>query len=493
MHSMKSLLGKALVAACAVALAPAALAGPSGTVQSNNLRDADGTTGQDGTRGAGVKTPHLQNGAVTAPKLAPAAVGTDAIADGAVTAAKLGGASVTTATLQDGAVTSTKLGAASVGTATLQDGAVTAAKLADQSRPRASTGPASTPTPSTASTWTPSRRPSTSTPCRTSRASKRSAGSTATSSSSRRTARGLRRSGLRDQLHHRRVVGEPVPREDPPGEYTVSGFETKPWVDVAGSGEAVTRVIGEATLDQWGINAAFRMITGGEIRDITLVARSGYLSFLLGGYPTGTVLRNVTVVREVVDAAAQFDAVEAGNSTFDHVTLKVYPVGSGSCFTAYGLHVRGGSPMIVRDSTVTVTGCAYSIGIADHFAGAQYDIQNSTVKTEASQHAWSGYFKGYGSVVSVRGSHFTATGTAASAVARALAVGGDGSIPARIEVRRDPSSCPGCRAGPAPRSTCGSGVPRASSSRTRRWTAPSSTHSARRCAASGSTTRATRR
>jgi len=80
---------RAAMAATAIAIAPAALAGPSGNVLSNNLKDADNTTGQDSTRGSGVKTPHLQNGAVTAAKLAPASVGTSTLQDGAVTAAKI--------------------------------------------------------------------------------------------------------------------------------------------------------------------------------------------------------------------------------------------------------------------------------------------------------------------------------------------------------------------------------------------------------------------
>lgn len=94
------MVSKGILVAALVAAAPvAALAGPNGNVLSNNLRDADGTTGQDSTRGSGVKTPHLQDGAVTAPKLAPGAVSASALAAGAVGAAAL----------QDGAVTDAKI------------------------------------------------------------------------------------------------------------------------------------------------------------------------------------------------------------------------------------------------------------------------------------------------------------------------------------------------------------------------------------------------
>ena len=49
-------------------------------VLSQNIREADGTSGQDTNSGSGVKTEHIQNSAVTTPK----------IADSAVTASKLG-------------------------------------------------------------------------------------------------------------------------------------------------------------------------------------------------------------------------------------------------------------------------------------------------------------------------------------------------------------------------------------------------------------------
>jgi len=49
-------------------------------VTSQTIKEADGTSGQDTNSGSGIKTNHIQNGAVTTPK----------IADGAVTAPKLG-------------------------------------------------------------------------------------------------------------------------------------------------------------------------------------------------------------------------------------------------------------------------------------------------------------------------------------------------------------------------------------------------------------------
>lgn len=73
---------KVFVATCALALAPAASAqwGSADSVTSRLVKEADGTTGQDTNNGSGIKTGHLQDGAVTGEKLAA----------GAVTADKLG-------------------------------------------------------------------------------------------------------------------------------------------------------------------------------------------------------------------------------------------------------------------------------------------------------------------------------------------------------------------------------------------------------------------
>lgn len=60
-------------------------------VQSQHIREADGTSGQNTNAGSGVKTGHIQDGAVTAPKIADGAVTTNKITDGAVTDAKITG------------------------------------------------------------------------------------------------------------------------------------------------------------------------------------------------------------------------------------------------------------------------------------------------------------------------------------------------------------------------------------------------------------------
>jgi hypothetical protein len=86
---MHQLTKKAFVAACALAVATAASAEQDDSILSRHVREADGTTGQDTANGSGIKTGHLQDGAVTAAKLAPGAVTEEQLASGAVTAEKL--------------------------------------------------------------------------------------------------------------------------------------------------------------------------------------------------------------------------------------------------------------------------------------------------------------------------------------------------------------------------------------------------------------------
>jgi len=59
-------------------------------VTSQKVKEADGTSGQNTNSGSGVKTNHIQNGAVTTSKIADGAVSTPKLLDGAVTAQKLG-------------------------------------------------------------------------------------------------------------------------------------------------------------------------------------------------------------------------------------------------------------------------------------------------------------------------------------------------------------------------------------------------------------------
>jgi hypothetical protein len=90
MHRTGTALGRTLVATFALVLAPVAWAQTNDSIQSRHVKEAD-NLGQDTNSGSGIKTGHLSNGAVTAPKIAEGAVGTAAIAAGAVTSDKLAG------------------------------------------------------------------------------------------------------------------------------------------------------------------------------------------------------------------------------------------------------------------------------------------------------------------------------------------------------------------------------------------------------------------
>jgi hypothetical protein len=59
------------------------------SISSSKIREADGTTGQNPGRGFGIKTPHIQDGAVTTAKIKDEAVSESKIANGAVTEKKL--------------------------------------------------------------------------------------------------------------------------------------------------------------------------------------------------------------------------------------------------------------------------------------------------------------------------------------------------------------------------------------------------------------------
>jgi uncharacterized protein YjbI with pentapeptide repeats len=102
-------------------------------VLSRQIKEADGVTGQDTEIGSGVKTAHIQDGAVTSAKIADGTIATGDLANGAVTSAKIADGSIAGQDLSDGAVTSAKIADGSIAGQDLSDGAVTSAKIADGS------------------------------------------------------------------------------------------------------------------------------------------------------------------------------------------------------------------------------------------------------------------------------------------------------------------------------------------------------------------------
>lgn len=149
--STKKLAAMLSIAILAVPVAAHAGSSPIGAnlVISSSIKAADGTTGQTLTTGSGVKTGHIQDGAITSAKIAAGQVGTAALADGAVTDAKIGGTisgsklgihahnggEIIDGTITDakiaGPIDGAKLGAHAHNAADLVDGTVTGAKIAD--------------------------------------------------------------------------------------------------------------------------------------------------------------------------------------------------------------------------------------------------------------------------------------------------------------------------------------------------------------------------
>ncbi len=100
-----SLVASFLVVSFALTVTPALANVGIDQVQSAHLREADGTSGQDTNSGAGVKSNHIQDGAITAAKIANGAVTSDKFAEPVYTRAEvnamLADLQVQIATLQD--------------------------------------------------------------------------------------------------------------------------------------------------------------------------------------------------------------------------------------------------------------------------------------------------------------------------------------------------------------------------------------------------------
>lgn len=107
-------------------------------VTSQKIKEADGTSGQNTNSGSGVKTGHIQDGAVTTSKIADESVSTIKILDSAVSSTKIANGAVTDAKIS-GVISGSKLGVhthsggditdGTVTTSKIQDGAVTDAKI----------------------------------------------------------------------------------------------------------------------------------------------------------------------------------------------------------------------------------------------------------------------------------------------------------------------------------------------------------------------------
>jgi len=79
------------------------------SIYSNEIREADGTSGQNTNAGSGIKTGHIQNGAVTSVEIRDGAVTSVDIQNGAVTSVDIQNGAVTSVKIQNGAVNDEKI------------------------------------------------------------------------------------------------------------------------------------------------------------------------------------------------------------------------------------------------------------------------------------------------------------------------------------------------------------------------------------------------
>lgn len=100
-------------------------------ITSNMIIKADGTTGQNIKKGTGIKTLHIQKGAVTRAKIRNNAVSSVKIgeADGTTDQDANKGCGIKSPHIQDGAVTTTKIADGAVTGAKINDGSVNSDKL----------------------------------------------------------------------------------------------------------------------------------------------------------------------------------------------------------------------------------------------------------------------------------------------------------------------------------------------------------------------------
>jgi hypothetical protein len=89
---MKKVLGLSMMVLLVVGLVfiNVAFAAQDDSTLSQHVKEADGTSGQNTNSGAGIKTGHIQDGAVTNSKIAGNAITSDKILDGAISPSKVG-------------------------------------------------------------------------------------------------------------------------------------------------------------------------------------------------------------------------------------------------------------------------------------------------------------------------------------------------------------------------------------------------------------------
>lgn len=106
-----------------------ALAVSPDDIESGHIAEADGVTGQDTNTGTGIKTGHIQDGAVTSTKITDGAVTSGKIDDHTIARDDMGIDAVGGDVIAAGTVTSLHIKDGTIASADIEDGAVTDAKI----------------------------------------------------------------------------------------------------------------------------------------------------------------------------------------------------------------------------------------------------------------------------------------------------------------------------------------------------------------------------
>lgn len=328
LRTLKTLLAAAALAAPALTLASVA----NDEVTSQKLKEADGTASQDTNSGSGVKTGHIQNRAVTGAKLA----------DGAVGSTQLGSGAVTTAKIADGAVTDAKI-----------TGPISASKVPALAGYRQRLA----------------NEIIVSTDGRGDFASPIDAMASITGAS----------------------ATNPFVVRLMPGVYDLGGnaLFIKPYVELVGSGERVTKIVGSGGRDALQQHPPAVVFVDAEtaVRDLTIEGRStaGAITTLVvaihyGGLAT---LRNMTLSFPPGSQGRNEGLAFHANSSatrvlVSHVTASL--TGDSDTMALY-LNANYGQ-VVVEDSDITVTGGCSSRGI--YGWGIGIDVRNTRVTVRPS-------------------------------------------------------------------------------------------------------------
>ncbi|MEW6108922.1 MAG: hypothetical protein AB1632_07135 [Nitrospirota bacterium] len=282
-------------------------------VLSQHIKEADGTSGQDTNSGSGVKTGHIQDGAVTTNKIADETVTTPKITDGAVTDEKI-----------TGPISGSKLGSHTHSGADIVDGTITNSKIATEAI-----------TPDKIGFY-------------------RNVIIVAPS--------GGDFTNPVDAVNAITDASETNPYlvKIMPGIYNVGLYvlQMKSYVDIVGSGENITRIIGTSA------SGVIRGASNAEIRFLTVEAgcENGSLAMAIRNDYISPKISHITIIASC-EGRSYGIYNETSTPLIRNVDIKV----SGNSDFSVGIMNRMAatiySPIIITDATITVTDKTNANGI----------------------------------------------------------------------------------------------------------------------------------